>query len=98
MRGKTFPDREKRADEMRKAAPPAPLRERAASDDPARVDAGVCGNCPRCGSDRIYPDHAGEGNQKGVITYLTHLTSSWSGFPHLDPDPCLKSAAEVGWG
>ena len=68
LRGKTFLDWEKQADEMRKAVLPTLLQERAALDDSAQVDAGRCGNCPRCGSDRIYLDHAGQANQKEVIS------------------------------
>ena len=68
LRGKTFLDWEKQADEMRKAVLPTLLQERAALDDSAQVESGHLGNCPRCGSDRVYLDHAGQENQKEVIS------------------------------
>ena len=68
LRGKTFLDWERQADVMRKAVLPTLLQERSALDETAVVDAGGCGKCPRCGSGRIYLDHAGEEAQKEVIS------------------------------
>jgi transposase-like protein len=68
LRGKTFLDWEKQADEMRKAVLPTLLQERAALDESAQVDAGQSGNCPRCGSGRVYLDHGGMESQKEVIS------------------------------
>jgi hypothetical protein len=68
LRGKTFLDWERQADAMRKAVLPTLLQERAALDDSARVEAGQSGNCPRCGSDRVYLDHGGHEAQKEVIS------------------------------
>jgi hypothetical protein len=68
LRGRTFLDWERQADVMRKAVLPTLLQERAALDETAVVDASGCGNCPRCGSDRIYLDHGGEEAQKEVIS------------------------------
>jgi hypothetical protein len=68
LRGKTFLDWERQADVMRKAVLPTLLQERAALDQTAVVEAGGCGKCPRCGSDRIYLDHGGEEAQKEVIS------------------------------
>jgi hypothetical protein len=70
LRGKTFLDWERQADAMRKAVLPTLLQERAALDDSARVEAGGVGigNCPRCGSDRVYLDHGGRETQKEVIS------------------------------
>jgi hypothetical protein len=66
--GKTFLDWERQADSLRKAVMPTLLQERAALDDTAQVQAGECGRCPRCGSDRIYLDHDGQETQKEVIS------------------------------
>jgi hypothetical protein len=68
LRGKTFLDWEKQADEMRKAVLPTLLQERSALDDSAELAAGGVGNCPRCGSDRAYLDHSGKESQKEVIS------------------------------
>jgi hypothetical protein len=68
LRGKTFLDWERQADAMRKAVMPTLLQERAALDDSAAVERQTCGNCPRCGSDRIYLDHGGRETQKEVIS------------------------------
>ena len=68
LRGKTFLDWEKQADEMRKAVLPTLLQERAALDESAQVQSDRAGNCPRCGSDRVYLDHGGRGIQKEVIS------------------------------
>src|SRR3954469_753051 len=54
LRGRTFLDWEHQADAMRKAVLPTLLQERAALDDSAEVEAGQPGNCPRCGSGRVY--------------------------------------------
>ena len=67
LRGKTFLDWEKQADEMRRAVLPTLLQERAALDDGARVDPTRLGHCPRCGSGRVYLDHGGREAQKEVI-------------------------------
>ena len=68
LRGKTFLDWERQADEMRKAVLPTLLQERSALDDSAQVEEGGVGNCPRCGSDRVYLDHGGHETQKEVIS------------------------------
>jgi hypothetical protein len=68
LRGTTFLDWEQQADALRKAVIPTLLEERAALDGQARVEAGSCGKCPRCGSDRIYLDHDGQEVQKEVIS------------------------------
>jgi len=68
LRGKTFLDWERQADEMRKAVLPTLLQERSALDDSAQVESGQSGNCPRCGSDRVYLDHGGQETQKEVIS------------------------------
>jgi len=34
----------------------------------ALVDAAGCGQCPRCGSDRIYLDHSGKQTQEEIIS------------------------------
>jgi len=68
LRGKTFLDWERQADDMRKAVLPTLLQERSALDDSARVEAGGVGHCPRCGSDRVYLDHGGQETQKEVIS------------------------------
>ena len=68
LRGRTFLDWERQADELRKAVMPTLLQERAALDESARVDAGSSGKCPRCGSDRVYLDHGGHEAQKEVIS------------------------------
>ena len=68
LRGKTFLDWERQADAMRRAVLPTLLQERAALDDSAQVQAGEVGQCPRCGSQRIYLDHEGREIQKEVIS------------------------------
>jgi hypothetical protein len=67
LRGRTFLDWEHQADAMRTAVLPTLLQGRAALDDSARVEAGQPGNCPRCGSDRVYLDHGGRESQREVI-------------------------------
>lgn len=68
LRGQTFLDWERQADELRKAVVPTLLQERAALDANALVTAKETGNCPRCGSDRIYLDHGGRDTQKEIIS------------------------------
>lgn len=68
LRGRTFLDWEQQADAMRKAVIPTLLQERAALDNSAVVEAGAVGQCPRCGSERIYLDHGGQESQKEVIS------------------------------
>jgi DNA-directed RNA polymerase subunit RPC12/RpoP len=68
LRGQTFLDWEQQADALRKAVVPTLLQERAALDPGAEVEAGSYGNCPRCGSDRIYLDRPDEKPQKEVIS------------------------------
>ncbi len=68
LRGRTFLDWERQADALRKAVVPTLLQERAALDAGAQVEAGGCGKCPRCGSDRIYLDHDGRDMAKEVIS------------------------------
>ena len=68
LRGETFLDWEQQADAMRKAVLPTLLQERAALDGGAEVKAGECGCCPRCGSERVYPDRAEQAPQKEVIS------------------------------
>jgi hypothetical protein len=68
LRGRTFLDWERQADELRRAVVPTVLQERAALDDHAHVAADGGGNCPRCGSDRVYLDHGGRDVQKEVIS------------------------------
>jgi hypothetical protein len=68
LRGQTFMDWERQADALRKAVVPTLLQERAALDAGAEVEAGSCGNCPRCGSDRIYLDRPDQKPQKEVIS------------------------------
>lgn len=69
LRGQTFLDWEQQADALRKAVVPTLLQERAALDAGAEVEAGGgYGNCPRCGSDRLYLDRPGEKPQKEIIS------------------------------
>jgi len=68
LRGRTFGDWERQADEMRKAVIPTLLQERAALDESAAVESGGTGKCPRCGSERIYLEHGGQESQKDVIS------------------------------
>lgn len=68
LRGQTFLDWERQADDLRKAVVPTLLQERAALDTKAQLTAGDCGKCPRCGSDRIYLDHGGREAQKEIIS------------------------------
>ena len=68
LRGQTFLDWERQADELRKAVVPTVLQERAALDSHAHVTADNTGNCPRCGSHRTYLDHGGRESQKEVIS------------------------------
>jgi DNA-directed RNA polymerase subunit RPC12/RpoP len=68
LRGQTFGDWEQQADAMRKAVLPTLLQERAALDSGAEVAADGCGQCPRCGSTRIYLDRPDQMPQKEVIS------------------------------
>jgi DNA-directed RNA polymerase subunit RPC12/RpoP len=68
LRGQTFLDWEQQADAMRKAVLPTFLQERAALDPGAEVVGNQCGQCPRCGSKRIYLDRPDETPQKEVIS------------------------------
>jgi DNA-directed RNA polymerase subunit RPC12/RpoP len=68
LRGQTFLEWEQQADTLRKAVVPTLLQERAALDPGAEVDASNYGNCPRCGSNRIYLDRPDEKAQKEVIS------------------------------
>lgn len=68
LRGQTFLDWEQQADALRKAVVPTLLQERAALDPGAEVAAGGCGQCPRCGSRRIYLDRPDQTPQKEVIS------------------------------
>jgi DNA-directed RNA polymerase subunit RPC12/RpoP len=68
LRGQTFLDWEQQADAMRKAVLPTLLQERAALDTAAAVQADGCGQCPRCGSQRLYLDRADQQPQKEVIS------------------------------
>ena len=52
LRGRTFLDWEKQAEQFKQAVMPTLLEERAALDDNAVAVAG--GHCPFCSSDRIY--------------------------------------------
>jgi hypothetical protein len=68
LRGQTFLDWEVQADALRKAVLPTLLQERAALDPGAEVEAGGYGQCPRCGSRRIYLDRADETPEKEIIS------------------------------
>lgn len=68
LRGQTFLDWERQADALRKAVLPTLLQERAALDPGAEVEAGGCGQCPRCGSQRLYLDRPNQESQKEVIS------------------------------
>lgn len=68
LRGQTFLDWERQADALRKTVVPTLLQERAALDTGAEVVAGSCGQCPRCGSDRVYLDHDGRVVQQEMIS------------------------------
>lgn len=52
LRGSTFGDWEDQTDEFKRAVIPTILEERAALEESACVE--EAGNCPRCGSDRVY--------------------------------------------
>ena len=68
LRGQTFLDWEQQADALRKAVLPTVLQERAALDPGAQREAGDYGQCPRCGSHRIYLDRPDETPQKEIIS------------------------------
>ena len=69
LKGRTFLDWERQGDALRRAVVPTLLQERAALDGGARVEAGGCGHCPRCGSDRIYLEEGpGREGQKEIIS------------------------------
>lgn len=52
LKGRTFLDWEKQAEQLKRAVIPTLLEERAALEETARVEQG--GTCPYCGSDRVY--------------------------------------------
>lgn len=52
LKGRTFLDWEKQAEELKRAVIPTLLEERSALEENALVEAG--GHCPYCGSDRVY--------------------------------------------
>jgi hypothetical protein len=52
LKGRTFLDWEKQAEQMKRAVMPTLLEERAALEENATVERG--GHCPYCGSDRVY--------------------------------------------
>jgi hypothetical protein len=52
LKGRTFLDWEKQAEQLKRAVIPTLLEERAALDENAAVERG--GRCPYCGSDRVY--------------------------------------------
>ena len=52
LRGRTFLDWEKQAEQLKRAVIPTLLEERAALEENAVAEGG--GHCPYCGSDRVY--------------------------------------------
>jgi DNA-directed RNA polymerase subunit RPC12/RpoP len=52
LRGRTFLDWEKQAEQLKRAVIPTLLEERSALEENASVERG--GNCPYCGSERVY--------------------------------------------
>jgi hypothetical protein len=52
LKGRTFLDWEKQAEQLKRAVIPTLLEERSALEENALVEAG--GHCPYCGSDRVY--------------------------------------------
>ena len=54
LRGRTFRDWEDQVEELIRQTAPTLLEERAALEDNARVEPGGAGNCPHCGSGRVY--------------------------------------------
>jgi hypothetical protein len=52
LKGRTFLDWEKQAEQMKRALIPTLLEERAALEENAAVQQG--GHCPHCGSNRVY--------------------------------------------
>jgi hypothetical protein len=52
LKGRTFLDWEKQAEQLKRAVIPTLLEERSALEDNASVEDG--GHCPYCGSDRVY--------------------------------------------
>lgn len=52
LKGRTFLDWEKQAEQLKRAVIPTLLEERSALEENAAVERG--GRCPYCGSDRVY--------------------------------------------
>jgi hypothetical protein len=52
LKGRTFLDWEKQAEQLKRAVIPTLLEERAALEETARVE--QSGSCPSCGSERVY--------------------------------------------
>jgi hypothetical protein len=65
LRGRTFRDWADQVEELVRQTAPTLLEERAALEGNARVEPGAAGNCPHCGSGRVYLE-AGE-TQPGVL-------------------------------
>jgi hypothetical protein len=54
LKGRTFLDWEKQAEQLKRAVIPTLLEERTALEQNAAVEPGQAGHCAYCGSDRVY--------------------------------------------
>ena len=54
LKGRTFLDWEKQAEQLKRAVIPTLLEERSGLEDNAVVERGRAGHCPYCGSEHVY--------------------------------------------